>query len=120
MGRDEEKFQLYLEIKSVLDRMGDDADGLMTGEKEEIVSWWRGICGENVVRYQERNWGYAFYLMSALCDDDGDGSPILKGLLDMMEKEKEKADLSSLWANMAVYFMMTFGSVLDAPVGYEK
>lgn len=116
VGQKEEQFRLFNEIKLALDGMGDSADGLMVGEKDDIVSWWRGAAGEIVMRYSCRNWGYSFYLMSALCDDNADGSPISKGLLDMIEKEKDTFESEYLWANMPVFFMLAFGSILDTPV----
>lgn len=116
-GSKEKQVCLFREIKEELDRMGEAADGLMFGSKDEIVSWWRGTVGSSVCFYEERNWGYAFYLMCALCDDNGEEDPVARTLLEAIESSyKDSSELCSLWENMFVFLLLVFGMVLDTPV----
>lgn len=116
-GSKDKQVSLFREIKAELDGMGEAADGLMFGDKEEIVSWWRGTLGESGNFYEERNWGYAFYLMCALCDDNGEADPVGRTLLEAIESSYEdSAERRSLWENMFVFFLLAFGMVLDTPV----
>lgn len=113
------QYGLFLEVKDRLDSMGKASDGLMKGTKDEIVSWWRGRLGEtSVICYEDRNWGYAFYLMAALCVDNSDGTPITRGLIEQIEFSSDSTQLKSFWEELMVFCFLTFGLVLNTPVSF--
>ena len=96
--------------------MKKDSDGIMNGMKDDIVSWWRGTLGDIAVCYEDRNWGYAFYLMAAICADNSDGSPITKGLLEQIDTGLGPAQSRSFWEELMVFLLVAFGLILNTPV----